>query len=158
MFKRPVSYLNKLKPLCCPSCNIRNYQNKYCQSKNCIPNNTQLLCDNNYITNCNNTIKKDLNNKYYKCNPNYLQYELNNNEINFLMSYGIASYYFKRILNEIEICRNMLERPGTEYYATIRIPPEYFQNIKKEEIYKVYKPKQLLNIYYYIITNKRNFL
>jgi len=52
------------------------------------------------------------------------------------MSYGIASYYFKRILNEIEICRNMLERPGTEYYATIRIPPEYFQNIKKKKYIK----------------------
>jgi len=32
------------------------------------------------LQNCNNTIKKDLNNKYYKCNPNYLQYELNNKE------------------------------------------------------------------------------
>jgi hypothetical protein len=139
MFKRPVSFLNNIKPLCNPSCCIRNYQNKCCEYSSCIPNN-----------------------KYYKCNPNYIQYEFKSNDINdpeisYLMLYAISNYYFKRILNEIKKCRNMLERPGTEYFATIKIPKEYFPSIKQNEIYKVYKPKQLLNIYYYVITGNNNF-
>jgi hypothetical protein len=140
MFARPVSFLNKNG-----NCKLQEQLNKYGSCQLQKHRSCQLRDQVNNITN------------------NYSQYEfkmrtIKDNEINFLMSYAISNYYYKRILNKIEKCRNMNERPGTEYCSIIKIPIEYFPQIQPNEIYKTYTSTQLLKIYYNTTTNKNRYI